>query len=113
MSPNSRPHFEKTARGSRLAKGILPTRKCGLGPGGRFIKFSTKEYRVTSSVSPCTAKHGKVSALRLTELSVRVHTEINDEKTAGRHSFWRSQRRARNLLALRRIGLQSHRPGEI
>src|ERR1700751_5974092 len=35
MSPYSLAHPVSTERGSRLANGILPTRKCGLGPGGR------------------------------------------------------------------------------
>src|SRR5690349_13862462 len=35
MSPYSLAHPVSTERGSRFASGILPTRKCGLGPGGR------------------------------------------------------------------------------
>src|SRR6476660_7903539 len=36
MSPNSLAHAENTGKGSLLARGMFPIRKCGLGPGGRF-----------------------------------------------------------------------------
>src|SRR5215813_14433467 len=50
ISPNSRAHFSKTASGSRLASGILPMMKLGLGPGGRSME--TPVYRETPTPAP-------------------------------------------------------------
>src|SRR2546422_3529932 len=57
MSPNSFAHAENTGKGSLLAKGMLPTRKCGLGPGGRFSMGARVTWISLSRVSPWLGGH--------------------------------------------------------
>src|SRR4051794_31906292 len=48
MSPYSLAQRVMTVRGSRLASGILPIKKWGLGPGGRCMRLHSADDRSVS-----------------------------------------------------------------
>src|SRR6516164_10806302 len=52
MSPYSAAHLLNVSSGARPARGMLPIRKCGLGPGGRSILTSLVAGRVAQSRKP-------------------------------------------------------------
>src|SRR6266403_3188658 len=75
MSPNSRAQAEKTARGSWLAKGILPMRRCGFGPGGRpfvslLITKNQSKLITKNQSNPSTARVGRTFLSDLPEVSL-------------------------------------------
>src|SRR5437660_7432754 len=84
MSPNSRAQPRNTASGSALASGMLPTRKCGLGPGGRFMfSLSRKTLRWNRVVYREVRMNWNVMRLALLLVCVVISSLVSVETVSA------------------------------